>query len=108
MGIVQIEEVRTLREGIPDDLFVTCVSFEERCVKSLVYGRNYTVKNIVVFDYHELRHEKEIPRRKTNRKIILENARARVEDEKNIFLIDPLLAIWSKVLFSTSLEPQLV
>lgn len=88
MKITEIEELKPLRENMPDDLFITCVSFEERCVKSLEYSGNYVAKNIVVFDYHELGHEKAIPRVKTNRKMVLEKARVHVEDEKNIFLIE--------------------
>lgn len=88
MAIAEIEELKTLREDRPDDLFITCVSFEERCIKSLLLSENYRAKNIIVFDYHELRHEKGISRVKTNRKMILEKTRGHVEDEKNIFLME--------------------
>lgn len=87
MGIVEIEELKTLREDKPDDLFITCVSFEERCIKSLLVSENYKAKNIIVFDYYELGHEKAMSRIKTNRKTILEKARAHAENGKNIFLI---------------------
>lgn len=86
MRIVEIEELETFRKDMPDDLFITCVSFEERCTKSLLHSENYKAKNIIVFNYHE--SKKEIARRKANRKTILQNAKTRVKDEKNIFLIE--------------------
>jgi len=87
MGIMEIEELKTLREDMPDDMFITCVGFEERCIKSLLSSENYKAENIIVFDYYESEGKKEISRIKTNRKIILENARARIKNEKNIFLL---------------------
>ena len=88
MGIVETEELKTLCEDKPDDLFITCVSFEERCTKSLLLSENYKAKNIIVFDYHELKDKKAISKEaisrvKTNRKTILEETRAHVENEKN-------------------------
>ncbi len=93
MGIVETEELKALREDKPDDLFITCVSFEERCTKSLLLSQNYEAKNIIVFDYHELKDKKAISKEaisrvKTNRKTILEETRAHVENEKNIFLME--------------------
>lgn len=93
MGIVETEELKTLREDKPDDLFITCVSFEERCTKSLLLSEHYKAKNIIVFDYHELKDKKAISKEaisrvKTNRKTILEETRAHVENEKNIFLME--------------------
>lgn len=93
MKIVEIEELRTLREDKPDDLFITCVGFEERCIKSILLSENYKAKNIIIFDYHEVKDKKALPkaaifRAKTNWKTMLEKTRAIAENEKNIFLIE--------------------
>ena len=93
MPLMEIEDLKTFRKDKPDDLFITCVSFEERCVKSLLLSENYKAKYIIIWDFYELIDRETIcskdalTRVKTNRKTILEAAKSHLESEKNIFLI---------------------
>lgn len=68
MILKEISRLDTVQAGVPDDLFIGCVSFEERCRKALVSGTDYKARYIMLFFYPELG-----PREKHRVKIIAQS-----------------------------------
>lgn len=89
MKLKEIKELSPIEKEIPDDIYINCVSFEERGIKSLIHSNGYRAKNIFILDYPEL-HRRDAPakkRIKENRKIILDKVEEYAENKKNIFLV---------------------
>lgn len=89
MKLQEIKNLSPIEKNTPDDIYINCVSFEERGVKSLINSDGYRAKNIFIIDYPELQR-RDAPakeRIKANRKIILEKADEYAEDKRNIFLV---------------------
>ena len=53
MGISESPQVKTYRSGQPDDVFICCASFEERCLGTLRRFDNYQYNQGYVFVYDE-------------------------------------------------------
>lgn len=89
MKLQEIKKVNPIEKDAPDDIYINCVSFEERCVKSLIASHGYQAKNIFIIDYPELQQPDEPAKEriKANRKIILEKVEEYTENKKNIFLL---------------------
>ncbi len=89
MKLQEIKKLNPIEKDTPDDIYVNCVSFEERCVKSLIGSNGYRAKNIFIVDYPELqrRDEPAKGRIKANRNLILEKVEEYAERKKNIFLL---------------------
>ena len=52
-GMKQIDRVTSTMSGIPDDMFITCGSFEKRCLGSLIKFDNYLTDRFVLFEFDE-------------------------------------------------------
>jgi len=87
MKLQEIKKLSPVEKDAPDDIYINCISFEERCVKSLISSNGYQAKNIFILDYPELRQRAEPAKKRIeeNRKVILE----KVEEyaEENMFLL---------------------
>ena len=60
-GPIEIEHLTRLNEYGPDDLFVCCASFEDRCLESaLKMGANFRVRFSIIFVMQESFYKKQI------------------------------------------------
>ena len=89
MKLQEINKLSPIEENIPDDIYINCVSFEERGVKSLINANGYHAENVFILDYPELQQRDQPAKKriKENRKIILEKVEEFTEHKKNIFLL---------------------
>jgi hypothetical protein len=49
----KLDKIKTVREAIPDDIFITCVSFEERCLGTIRKFDNYLSDKVIIFKFVE-------------------------------------------------------
>lgn len=49
----KIDNIRSIQDDVPDDLFITCVSFEERCLGTFNKIDEYQVERIIIFKFTE-------------------------------------------------------
>lgn len=49
----KIDKISNIRSDMPDDIFITCASFEERCLGTLLIFDNYLTNRIVLFKFDE-------------------------------------------------------
>ena len=49
----QINRISSIEKDMPDDIFITCVSFEERCLGVLGKLDNYLCNRVVIFKFEE-------------------------------------------------------
>lgn len=89
MKLQEIKRLNPIEKDTPDDIYINCISFEERCIKSLIDSNCYRAKTIFILDYPELYRPDEPAKKriKANRKIILEKVEEFAEHKKNIFLL---------------------
>lgn len=88
MILKKISQLDTIEPGMPDDLFIGCVSFEERCRKALVSGKDYKTKHIMLFFFPEL-GPREKPRVKDNFKTMQQAAEKRKEKGGLVEIVRP-------------------
>lgn len=88
MILKEISRLDTVQAGVPDDLFIGCVSFEERCRKALVSGTDYKARYIMLFFYPEL-GPREKHRVKDNRTIMQQAADERKEKGGRVEIVRP-------------------
>jgi len=65
LGLIECETIRTHSPGVPDDIFVACASFEDRCLGTLRKFQDYTCRYAYLIEY-----EHPDPRRERNLKAI--------------------------------------
>lgn len=52
-GMEKIDKIKSIKKGFPDDIFITCVSFERRCLGVLQKLDEYSSNNVLVFKFDE-------------------------------------------------------
>ena len=58
---VEIKSLNRLNEQGPDDIFICCASFEERCLSSAAkMGADFLTKFAVIFDVEEPLYQKQV------------------------------------------------
>jgi len=69
---LEIERLNRLNEFGPDDLFVCCASFEERCLSGpLKLDHNYRTNFSIIFVIDEILYKKQVESNLNNLKSIL-------------------------------------
>ena len=48
-----IDKVSSIKKNMPDDFFITCVSFEERCLGAIRKFNNYLSDKVIIFKFEE-------------------------------------------------------
>ncbi len=59
-GMQQLEKISTIIDGVQDDIFITCASFEERCLGTLRKFDKYKANRIILFKFKEPNPVREI------------------------------------------------
>jgi len=71
MELSPCTELLPILKGEPDDLYINCISFEERGLKSLIVSEHYRTSHTFIMDFYELYEEKASRRALANRKSII-------------------------------------
>jgi hypothetical protein len=82
MSLRAVSDIKTIEKDRPDDLFMSCISFEERCINVVNHlSESYTARRSLIIRYLA---ENEVGLRKKHQGIICHNLSPRIENKQSI------------------------
>lgn len=82
MSLRPVSDIKTIKKDKPDDLFICCISFEERCINGVNHlSESYTARRALIIRYLA---DNEVGKRKKHQGIICDNLSHHIENKQSI------------------------